>query len=164
MYIFKKLKKLCNIFLKKDNIVLKDWVLVLTLKQQCGLRASIRGTDKDNGTCKISKNITKMLRYLILKNADKKQSFMTEDVIKAHNITDFLAKEYPYNKHWVEHILTTSFNIKQNHPNNYVRAYWGEIALSLTFKIKEYKKEHKKQEKINRIYEKYIDIYIKRGI
>ena len=145
----------------RNNIVLEDWVLTLPMKEQCSLLSVVRGNDKDNGTCEYSKRVTKMLRYLILRNVGKKYTYMSEDVIKRNTVINTLYNQYPTNKHFVDHVMQAGFLVASDHPNNYIREYWGNVSSALYSKIKSYKR---KERKIQRIYDKYIDIYTRRGM
>ena len=77
-------------------------------------------------------------------------------------------EEYPENKHWTEHVLTAAFHIKENHPDPYIREYWGSILSVCNSRIKNWKKQEKKrkelEEYIERVTSKYIDIYTRRYI
>lgn len=163
------LKKLYNKLLNiNDNFVLQDWTKNLTFKQQTGLISTIRGNDAKNGTCYESKEITKMIRFLVLKDADKKTEFMTNKVLKQNRVIRFLKESYPTNQHWVEHIIGTAFNFKHNHPNNYVKEYWGGIGSIAQNNIKMFNAQEKERIKreayIKKIINKYNDIYLNRFI
>jgi hypothetical protein len=159
-------KKLRNYLTKK--VILQDWVCDLDLVVQSSLISVIRGTDMNNGMCDESKNITKMLRYIIVNDAKKKNSYMSDYVINQSKVIGFLVKSYPDNKHWVDHVVGVAFHIKRNHPDKYVCEYWGNVAHIYNNRIKNWKaKEKKRIEKeqyIKRVYEKYLDIYTNRYV
>lgn len=138
-----------SLFGNKVESVFQDWVLSLSFKQQTGLMTVIRGTDKHNGNCMESKDITKMLRFIILKDADKKKQFMSGYVVKLNKVIHFLKKEYRTNQHRVEHLTGTAFNINQNHPNNYTMEYWSSIGKIISSYIKTYNRKISEDKIIN---------------
>ena len=166
--MLKKIKVILDRIINYKEPVTQGWVNNLDLKQQTGLLSVIRGNDTENGKCVESKKITRMLRYIILKDADKKNSFMSDIVLKQNKVINFLFKIYPDNKHWVEHIVGAAFNIKRNHPHEYVREYWGAVGGVLSHKIRTYKEKETKRVKqelyVQSIIDKYTDIYLIRGI
>ena len=147
------------------SFLTKKWVRGLDLKDQSTLVTILRGDDSYNGGNIKSKNITKMLRYLVVNNIGKKNSYMSDAVMTSGYIMTHLLKSREYNMHWVEHVIAAAFVIKNKHPNNYTGAFWGHIADGYIYRVKAYKK---KQEKIEaerkRIIDKYIDIYTNRDI
>lgn len=140
--------------------IFQDWVLDLTQTEQSTLASTLRGTDKDNGTCQKSKEITRMLRFLI-SNPVKAKGYMSDKVLKVYTVNSFLKDELRTNRHWVEHIIYAGFIISKRHPNPYVRSFWGTVAGKANGELKILRKEEKY---IKRVYEKYMDIYTKRGI
>ena len=142
--VIKKLFKI-NSSNDKQNIVMQDWVTKLSLKEQSSLISVLRGNDSNNGTCTESKNITKMLRYIISKDAGKKSSYMSNYVVRQSKVIGFLFKSYKDNKHWVEHVVSAAFHIKRNHPDNYVREYWGNIAVTTSSRINSWKEKEAKR-------------------
>jgi len=109
-----------------------------------------------------------MLRYIIVIDAGKKTSYMSNYVVHQSKVIGFLVKIYPHNKHWVTHIIGAAFQIKKNHPDKYIAEYWGNIAHTSDSRIRNWKdKEYKriKHEKyVKGIIDKYIDIYTKRYV
>ena len=115
------------------NPVLQDWVMSLDWKEQTGLISAIRGVDISDYELleKECKSITKMIRFLVLNNADSKTSFMTDEVLSP---TDIVSKlEYLYNQvtlgnlplHWSSHIFDAISIIIKKHPSKYIRMYWS---------------------------------------
>jgi len=164
--MFKFIKKLFS--KEKILVVQQDWVTKLSLLHQSSLMSILRGTDIENGTLQEAKDITKMLRYVIANDAGKKRSYMSNYVIPRNEVIKYLFKVYPNNRHWVEHVIGASYIVHQQHPDNYVRDYWGSIAKTLNYKVRGFKKKEKKRlEKelyIKSIIDKYTDIYMVRGI
>jgi len=152
----------------KQNIVIQDWVTKLNLKEQSSLISVLRGSDSNNGTCTESKNITKMLRFIISKDAGKKSSYMSDYVVRQSKVIGFLFKSYKDNKHWVDHVISAAFHIKRNHPDSYVREYWGNVAITASNRISSWEKKESKRIThelyIKSIVDKYTDIYTNRCI
>lgn len=126
--------------MKKNNTpVLQDWVVELSWKEQTGLISAIRGLDlpEDSDYYKESKTITKMLRYLILNNADSKTSFMELDVVYHENdVSDVLytiSNLGSMYKHWYDHIMMAINIIVNKHDNPYVRHYYKGVKDCLDF-------------------------------
>lgn len=120
------------------NSVLQDWVMTLNWKEQTGLISSIRGTDGINLDEEVDercKCITKMIRFLILNNADSKTKFMTDDVIDTDSMVSKLRMIYEeitvsnISAHWFDHIFLAIKIIMKKHPNAYIRMYWLTVYL-----------------------------------
>lgn len=162
------IKKLWNKVFSKRMYLLQDWVLDIDLIAQSSLTAILRGNDGKNGNCDESKKITKMLRYIIVNDVGKKNSYMSSYVVPSSKVIGFLVKTYPNNKHWVEHVLSAAYHIKKFHPNRYTAMFWGDVLYQSTNRINSWKdKEAKRVEEeryVNRIYSKYLHIYTKRYI
>jgi len=146
------------------SLLLKKWVLTLDPRRQSTLFSILRGSDTQSGKCTRCKKITKMLRYIITNHVGKKNSYMSTDVLRVPEVTNILEKEYINNQHWVEHVSAASYVIFKNHPDPYVREYWGSINRVINGKIKRIKKELAKQEAIDKMISKYLDIYTKRNV
>lgn len=125
--------------------VLQPWVEKLSWKEQTGLISAVRGIDdtEANGYDDLKK-ITKMLRYLILNNADNKTEFMTDKIMEADYLKSVLNIEASYVKnskytegHWYAHILLAIKIIMNKHPNPYTKKYWAGIYDKL--EVKDYK-------------------------
>lgn len=120
------------------NPVLQEWVMCLNWKEQTGLISAIRGVDgvdldeEVNDRCKC---ITKMIRFLVLNNADSKTKFMTDDVIDTDSMVYKLRMIYEditlsnISIHWFDHILLAIKIIMKKHPNAYIRMYWLTVYL-----------------------------------
>ncbi len=120
------------------NSVLQEWVMCLNWKEQTGLISAIRGVDgvdldeEVNDRCKC---ITKMIRFLVLNNADSKIKFMTDDVIDTDSMVYKLKMIYEditlsnISIHWFDHILLAIKIIMKKHPNAYIRMYWLTVYL-----------------------------------
>lgn len=132
---------------KQPNPVIQDWVLTLDWKKQSALLSVLRGPDIfDDNT--MAKNIVKMLRYLILNNADTRTNYMTNEVISSDivietlTLVDIKLKEafvqcrisgrVEVTNHWYDHIVYAISIIANNHPSNYVRSYWSKINDELS--------------------------------
>ena len=137
--------------MKNKNVkspVLQDWVIDLSWKEQTGLISAVRGLDlpEDSDYYKESKTITKMLRYLILNNADSKTSFMELDVVYHENdVSDVLytiSNLGSMYKHWYDHIMMAINIIANKHNNPYVRHYYKGVKDCLEFLILDKFKQH----------------------
>jgi hypothetical protein len=133
----------------KPKSVLQPWVSECTLKEQTTLLSVIRGNDNE---CVSAKNITKMLRYIILVNADKSTTFMDDKILPVGKVVNYLKNQYADNPHWVEHVVYASFVIGKSCDNPYARRYWFSIGGSVNPEIK-------KQRLINKIIESYSNLY-----
>lgn len=165
--MIKKLIKSILFYYRRASL-LQDWVCELDLVTQSSLVSVLRGTDLDNGNCKESKNITRMLRYIIVVDAKKKKSYTSDYVVHQSKVVGFLVKSFPNNSHWVEHILGVAFHIRKHHPDRYVCEYWGSVFNTCNGRINSWKiKERKRIEHeayVDRVYKKYIDIYTNRYV
>lgn len=118
------------------NPVIQEWVMTLKWKAQTGLISAIRGvdmidvdpTDIDiNSKCK---TITKMIRYLVLNNADSRTNFMTDIIPTIEELVDVLNEIREQvslgvvSNHWFNHIFLAIKIIMDKHPNAYTRMYW----------------------------------------
>lgn len=125
------------------NSVLQDWVTNLSFKEQTGLISSIRGCDYidkytdlviDNEDKRYShKDVVKLLRYSILKNADKKTDFMSKELIPARKIVLLLGILHVNKEllHWYEHVVLAIKIIAKNHDNIFVKDYWGNVLKEI---------------------------------
>lgn len=117
----------------KSEFVLQDWVSKLNFKHQTGLISAIRGYDHDEREtfgCGF-KEITKMVRGIVLKNADNKTSFMRSIPLDKTDVVDTLvlcAAEYQKEWHWLNHIVMAMHTIALYHNNEYVKLYYKEIC------------------------------------
>lgn len=121
------------------NPVLQEWVMTLKWKDQTGLISAIRGIDMigiDPTDIEVSnkcKSITKMIRFLVLNNADSRTNFMTDKVIILDKLVDnllYLHKQVSLgilSNHWFDHILLAIKSIRAFHPNPYTRLYWDTV-------------------------------------
>ena len=151
-----------NVYKVKES-VLQDWVGECTLKQQTTLLSVIRGSDNE---CVSAKNITKMLRYLILTNADKGTEFMSDNILSTGKVVKYLKDNYGSNKHWVEHIVYAGFVIGKYSSNPYAKRYWLTVAGSVNNWIrklevidKQKQRAIDKQKQKQRVIDKYLTIY-----
>jgi hypothetical protein len=117
-----------------NELVLQPWLSKLSFKEQTGLLSAIRGIDDkdDDELYPELKNVTKMIRFIVLKNADDKTEFMTtevndpKDMVIALNIHAEQIKNSKYEQgHWYQHILMAVRTILKKHPSPYIRFYWS---------------------------------------
>ena len=146
--------------------ILNEWTNKLVFRDQSTLLSAIRGNDNETND---SKKITKMLRYLIVKKAGKKNSYMSNYVVRHNIVINILMNAYKNGeKHWVEHILGAGIVVSRSHPDNYVKTYWGAIISVLNKKIKDYTiaedKRLAREALIKRVIKKYEEIYFSRHI
>lgn len=136
----------------RNKSVLQHWVTGLSFKEQTGLISAVRGADYVNDEPFDSKKaIVKMLRYLILNNADDKTEFMSNKVLDAEDVIGYLMAEHDnvsnknnlmtinpdlevlnsVNTHWFDHIMLAVSIISKRHTNTYVRHYWEKVYTEL---------------------------------
>lgn len=127
--IFAKFVKFRN-----DESVVQDWVSICcTWKQQTVLLAGLRGCD---GLPKHdpSKQFTKKMRAVLLKNADPTSSFMPcgegEESIADFFIDCSRGGLDAYPVHWLMHFLQAAEIIGYKHPDEETRAYWIHFYLA----------------------------------
>ena len=118
------------------NSVLQEWVMTLKWKAQTGLISAIRGVDMidvdptDTNINNKCKTITKMIRYLVLNNADSKTNFMTDIIPTIDELVDVLNEIHEQvslgvvSNHWFNHVFLAIKIILDKHPNAYTRMYW----------------------------------------
>lgn len=120
------------------NPVIQDWVMSLGWKEQTGLISAIRGVDLvfekvNDEVARKSKSITRMIRFLVLNNADSRTGFMTDKVMDNSKVLSLLMylnsriDTGELSSHWFDHIMVAINIIKSSHPNPYVRVYWSSI-------------------------------------
>ena len=136
---------------KKDP-VLQDWVMNLNWKMQTGLISAIRGYDDDIETEDNNdvKSVVKMIRFLVLRNADGGTKFMSKYCLEEDEVVTILVnhienciKTYK-SLHWVKHMIMAIDIIMDYHHSSYVQHYWlnvgkkfnTELNDMLRFKIK----------------------------
>lgn len=136
------------------NPVLQDWVMSLGWKEQTGLISAIRGVDSsddDKGVVRNCKKITKMIRYLVLNNADSKTGFMSDRVIEIHDLVDILNTlndkviQGQVSFHWFDHIFIAIKIIIDKHPNPYTRVYWSSVYNLFVSSVTMVEQETKKK-------------------
>lgn len=136
---------------KKDP-VLQDWVMNLNWKMQTGLISAIRGYDDDIETEDNNdvKSVVKMIRYLVLRNADGSTKFMSKYCLEEDEVVTILVKHVEHciksysSLHWIKHIVMAIDIIMDYHHSSYVQYYWlnvgkkfnTELNRMLTYKIK----------------------------
>ena len=159
------------LFLRKwilGKPLMKDWVLELEPYKQSTLVSVLRGSDSNNGNDIDTKAITKMLRYLIVNDVKNKSTYMNNKVLMQQKTIDTLVNNFPNNRHWVEHVLSAAFHIKDKHPDNYVREYWAKVLYTCNNRNKKWLKNEKKrielEKYIKRVIDKYTEIYMVKGI
>lgn len=118
------------------NSVLQEWVMTLKWKAQTGLISAIRGVDMidvdptDTNINNKCKTITKMIRYLILNNADSRTNFMIDIIPTIDELVDVLNEIHEQvslgvvSNHWFNHVFLAIKIIIDKHPNAYTRMYW----------------------------------------
>lgn len=104
--------------------VVQDWLSNLSLKQQTVLLASFRGCD---GRVKEdpSKYFTRLMRSILLKNADSSTTFMVqpcEDFNK--RMIAFLGDIDSYPMHFLVHFLHAAEIVGYKHPDPEIRLQW----------------------------------------
>lgn len=118
-----------------NNSVLQDWVVSTKFKEQTGLISAIRGFDGliDEDTANRAKALTKMIRHVVLKNADDTTEFMSKEILDMNEIREiielFKRGEIggAYGTHWADHIIMAIRIISKNHYNEYVKYFYREI-------------------------------------
>jgi len=137
--------------------LLKTWVLDIDPRWLSTLMSALRGCDTIDAHSDKRKYVTKMIRYLVTNDVGKKSDYMSNYVVRHHDIIRTLTTSYPNNQHWVEHIIAAGRVISNNHPDPYVREYWNNVYRIISKFMKQYKKE----EEIKIARDKYIDSIIR---
>lgn len=102
------------------NSVLKDWVSEnCTWKQQTVLMCALRGPDSSEKESD-AKALSRLLRKIILKNADPNQSFMRLGNIK-HTVPRFIDNIEHFPLHFVLHLAHAFEIIGYLHPEEDIR-------------------------------------------
>lgn len=129
------------------NCILQDWVLELSFIKQSGLISCVRGVDFDEVETKIylsSKRITRMLRYIIVKEDKRRnQNYLSNEIVPVRDCVEILLNE-TLPKHWREHILYSFKIIATEHYDNYVRKYYRDVLYFIQVE----KNKRKRLEKI----------------
>lgn len=124
----------------KHETVLQDWVCKLNFKQQTGLISAIRGFDGEEGESfgYSLKDITKMVRGVILKNADSSTKFMSLSPLNKSDVVDTLVKwtENKEDWHWLNHIVMALHTISLYHYNEYTKLYYLELCKEYARQVK----------------------------
>lgn len=125
----------------KHEAVLQDWVCKLNFKQQTGLISAIRGFDGEEGESfgYSLKDLTRMVRGVILKNADSSTKFMSLTPLDKNDVVDTLAKwtEYIKDWHWLNHIVMAMHTISLYHYNEYTKLYYLEVCQAYARRVNE---------------------------
>ena len=125
----------------KHEAVLQDWVCKLNFKQQTGLISAIRGFDGEEGESfgYSLKDLTKMVRGVILKNADSSTKFMSLTPLDKNDVVDTLAKwsEHVKDWHWLNHIVMAMHTISLYHYNEYTKLYYLEVCQAYARRVNE---------------------------
>lgn len=118
------------------NSVLQEWVMELGWLEQTGLISAIRGLDGcdiDKELDRSCKKITRMIRFLVLNNANIRTGFMTDRVMEINKVVDILNTindqviQGLISLHWFDHIFMAIKIIIDKHPNPYIRIYWHTV-------------------------------------
>lgn len=138
----------CVIDKNKKDPVLQDWVMNLNWKIQTGLISAIRGYDndievEDNTDVIDIKSVVKMIRFLVLRNADSNTRFMTKYCLPEDAVVDILVnhveqsiKNYT-SLHWVKHIVMAIDIIMNYHHSSYVQHYWLNVSKKFNIELNE---------------------------
>ena len=127
---------------KKDP-VLQDWVMNLNWKMQTGLISAIRGYDDDIETeDNIDvKSVVKMIRFLVLRNADGGTKFMSKYCLEEDEVVTILVnhienciKTYK-SLHWVKHMIMAIDIIMDYHHSSYVQHYWLNVGKKFNIEL-----------------------------
>lgn len=109
--------------------VLHDWVLECSFKEQTVLMTALRGCDvvkKD-----ISKPLVRVLRFVILKNADSSTGFGTFDNITSIQIDEFSSQIGLYPVHWLQHFMHGCEIIGYRHHNLDVASSFQQLYFGI---------------------------------
>ena len=143
--------------------MLQDWVLELDNHLQSALVSALRGNDNED---MISKDITRMLRYLVVRrDLPEGSTYMSSNVVHQSKVVKHLMETVLTNEHWVSHITHAVWVISKFHDNEYTRAYWGTVLGAYRSKIRTRDKNVKTMEKavdlkrFKLIAPKYEEIY-----
>lgn len=138
----------CVIDKNKKDPVLQDWVMNLNWKMQTGLISAVRGYDndievEDNTDVIDIKSVVKMIRFLVLRNADSNTKFMSKYCLPEDAVVDILVnhveqaiKNY-ISLHWVKHIIMAIDIIMNYHHSSYVQHYWLNVSKKFNTELNE---------------------------
>lgn len=119
--------------------IFKDWTAGLTLKEMTGLMSAIRGADE---LCfRNTKELVRVIRGLILFNADSKTGFMNEngmddlEVVKVlhSSIVTIQRSKGSISSHWIDHMLLAISVIAKHHPDG--KKWRGILDALVTFNL-----------------------------
>ena len=120
----------CN---SKEESVMQDWTKKLYFKQQTSLISAIRGCDIPTAT-EDEKSVVKVIRGLVLRDADGRSKFMSHYPMDANKLLGTLvnASQY-YNKwHWLNHVVSALYSISLYHHNEYTKLYYVNLLKAYT--------------------------------
>jgi len=114
----RRLRKIdCPVENNNGSPVIKDWVTKLSWKMQAVLIQGLR--EPDTHYCEHIKDVSRWMRSLVMKNADKGHTFMCTQRIL---LTEGLEHELNYcSMHFTTHFLYAIEIIKYKHPEKEVR-------------------------------------------
>lgn len=111
----------------KSKCVVQDWLLVnCSLKQQTVVLVALRGCDgliKGNPT----KVLSRALRCVVLRNADKSTSFIYNEKITDKQIKEFINYLDSLPVHYATHFAHGVEIVAYFHPDKEIRKMWSEI-------------------------------------
>lgn len=105
--------------------VMQDWTKKLYFKQQTSLISAIRGCDIPSST-QDEKDVVKVIRGLVLRDADGRSSFMSHYPMDVNKVLRTLVMaSQDYNKwHWLNHVVSAFYSISLYHHNEYTKLYY----------------------------------------
>lgn len=114
--------------------VVKDWLSELPWKMQTVLLAGFRGCDGKNKEDP-SKPLARMLRMVILKDADPTTSFMDADISEmAEHIKKFVGDLDHYPMHWLLHFTHACEIVGYFHPDKEIQLFFLNFYMTICIK------------------------------
>jgi len=125
-----------------EDVLLQKWVQKLSLQDQSLLVSSLRGYDAEtmvdinSNTISFNlKDITKMLRYVIV-NTGNNKVYATDKILPVEDFAKLLGYYgIIFSNHWYDHIYGTIKIIAKNHPDNYISYYYKNVIEYISKKI-----------------------------
>ena len=108
--------------------VLQEWVTKLSWKEQTGLISAIRGEDNDGAGTTDTKALTKLVRKIVLNNADPKTEFMVQLLMPPGDYAILLVAAVSHApSNWTEHMLLALRIIAKKNKDVFVTWFINEI-------------------------------------
>jgi len=116
-----------------SNNVVQDWLVNnCSWKQQTVVIVALRGCDYAIPKENPSKKLSRMMRNVVLKNADSTTTFMQEKITK-EEIDEFIDFMDALPIHYIMHFTHASAIIGYYHPNEKISEFWDNLYHSIIY-------------------------------